>query len=143
MAEAFGGSVLGVRDAVWLHYRYGQKPGFEHALLCLRSRLTQTCIGVAVMRRHADHLELLDLLGEPQYFPPLIAAARLAAHAAGLPSVVTWITASHQHHLVQPGEPVLAHKLNIFVPANAHTPGLAAATLRDRWFLMAGDTDFH
>jgi hypothetical protein len=28
------------------------------------------------------------------------------------------------------------------VPANAYSPGPSPALLRDRWFLMAGDTDF-
>lgn len=142
MAAAFGGSVLGVRDAAWLRHRYGDKPGVQHELLWVRSRLTRRCMGVVVMRRYADTVEIVDLLGPPRYFHLSIRAARRAALAAGTGRVEAWVTASHQHHLVTPGEQAACDKLGILVPANAHSPGPSPASLRDRWFLMAGDTDF-
>jgi hypothetical protein len=139
MAAGLTGAALGVRDAAWLQYRYGSKPGFTYETWLLQEPGAQP--GLLVLRRHAEQLELLDLVGAPDQLARLVGAARVLAARAGL-ALRTWITASHAGLLRQDGDAAVRETLDLFVPANAWTPGVPPAALQGRWFLMAGDTDF-
>lgn len=141
MAKDLQQSVLGVRDAGWLRWRYLQRPGVDYQVLSVRSRWLRRPIGVLVLRRRDDALELLDLVARPQDFARLLALARARAADAGLPRLRCWVSASHQS-LLSGDAPVQADDLAIEVPACRHTLGPEPSTLRNRWFLMAGDADF-
>jgi SAM-dependent methyltransferase len=146
MAAALPRALLPVRDAAWICYRYGQRPGSAYRVRLLFHRLRglrgAQCLGGWVTRQHADHDELMDLVGSPEHFPMLIRAARLAAAARGLLPLRAWITASHAGALIDPADPPSRAELDVQVPTCIHTAGPAPETLRGRWFLMAGDTDF-
>ena len=152
MAHDLQASVLGVRDPAWLRYRYGQKPGVAHCALLLRAAPGADAQGLVVFRTHADHLEVLDLVGPLVHLPLLIDAARhvaatsataaTATEAASPTHVKCWITASHAALLQREGDGAQRDSLDLFVPANAHTPGVTPEALSGRWFLTAGDTDF-
>ncbi len=139
MAAGFTDAVLGVRDAAWLRYRYGQKPGVEYEIWMLQGPNFDP--GFLVLRRHVDQLELMDLIGAPAQLAQLVAAARVLAAQAGL-ALRAWITASHAALLTQHGDAAVPEALDVFVPANAWTPGVPPDALQQRWFLMGGDTDF-
>ncbi len=156
MAADLKASVLGVRDASWLRYRYAQKPGSDcQAVLVRQAAAAGTTaaaappLGLAVFRRHTGHIELLDLVAPTAHMPAVVSAMRGVAQVGvaeraqlfALP-LVAWITASHVHHLRQWGDDAVQEPLNLFIPANAHTPGVPPAALRGHWLLMAGDTDF-
>jgi SAM-dependent methyltransferase len=175
MALDLSASVLGVRDAPWLRYRYAQKPAAAYEVLWLRapeagdvdgsgrdggapgglplpgSSAAAASVGIAVFRRHATHLELLDVVAPTRYIPTLVRALRMEAArsaqgtaegtASPLP-VLAWVTASHAHLWTTTDDGAVHERLNLFVPANAYTPGVPPQALRDRWFLTAGDTDF-
>ena len=143
MAADLRGSVLGVRDPAWLHYRYGLKPDASYEALLLQAVQPGGAFGVVIFRRHASHFEVLDWVAPLAHIPALIAALRRKAAISPNPlPVLAWITASHTHHLRQPDDDAVLEPLNLFVPANAHTPGVSPEDLRGRWFLTAGDTDF-
>ncbi len=143
MAADLQGSALGVRDPAWLRYRYAQKPGADYEALMLRAALSGVAAGVVVFRRHASHIELLDVVARTSRMPALVAALRREAATGPTPKpVLAWMTASHAHLLRQPGDAAVQEPLNLFVPANAHSPGVSPAALRGHWFLTAGDTDF-
>ena len=143
MAADLRASVLGVRDAAWLRYRYALKPDGAYEALLVPAAQAGVAPGVVIFRRHPDHLEVLDLVAPATRMPALITAVRHEAAASPTPvSVLAWITASHAQHLRQPGDAAVLEPLNLFVPANAHTPGVSPAALRGHWFLTAGDTDF-
>jgi hypothetical protein len=140
MAKDLQQSVLGVRDSGWLRWRYLQRPGVDYQVLSVRSRWLRRPIGVLVLRRRDDALELLDLVAARKTSP---ACWRWPARAAdaGLPRLRCWVSASHQS-LLSGDAPVQADDLAIEVPACRHTLGPEPSTLRNRWFLMAGDADF-
>ena len=144
MAAGLTSSVLGVRDPGWVRYRYGLKPGSNYELAMVCEAETGLHLGLLVWRRHADHLELLDLIAAPERMPSLIDALRchVAGTASGPLRVQAWITRSHAHLLQRPGDGAVLESMNLFVPANHHTPGVPPQALAGRWFLMAGDTDF-
>ena len=146
MAQGLEASVLGVRDPAWLRYRYGQKPDVVYTALLVRAAPGTRFMGLVVIRAHADRLEVLDLLGPLADLPNLIEATRHAAStsadAAGRTHVTCWVTVSHAALLMRMGDGVVRDNLDLFVPANAHTPGVSPEALSGRWFLTAGDTDF-
>ncbi len=143
MAVDLGSSVLGVRDAAWLTQRYATKPDFAYEALLLRSWPRGELAGLLVFRRQEDHLEVLDLCGPPTMWPRLIELARSeAARSAAAQGIKAWVTRSHAHLIAQVGDGVLTDPLDMIIPANAYTPGLAPSALAGHWFLMAGDTDF-
>ncbi len=143
MQRHFEDRVIGTRSAAWLRHRYGQRPEVPYEAWLLWSRWSGRASGLAVVRRHADRLELLDLVGEPARFAALVALAQRVAARAALPAVEMWITASQRQLFTGAGFDAAAiAKPGIVVPANVHTPGLPPAQLRDKWFLLSGDTDF-
>lgn len=142
MQAGFAASVLGVRDPTWVHYRYGTKPGHHYEMRLLRSPLSRRPRGAVVWRQHADHLELLDLVAAPRQFGALIELVRGAAAASGVGLVKAWVTESHARLLADACAPQRVEALDVIIPANAHSPGMPPDQLRDRWFLMGGDTDF-
>lgn len=143
MAPAFSDCVLGVRDADWLQYRFLQHPHQRYEVIAVRSRWLRRWLGVLVLRRHEDHLLLLDLVAPPDAVPLLLQTSRHLAAQANVPRLDAWVTQSQAHRLAGPGDTdVAVVDMQIPVPANVHTPGPGPDVLQDRWFLMAGDADF-
>ncbi|WP_198111786.1 GNAT family N-acetyltransferase [Inhella proteolytica] len=144
MAKDMGESALGERDAAWVQWRYLDRPEVEYELHWVLSPWIFRPLGLLVLRRREDALELMDLIAPKPAFGRLVQAARQMAHVAGLPVVRMWITASHRElfAVADPQTPANERELNIDVPACAHTLGPEPARFRGRWFLMAGDADF-
>ena len=144
MASSLREQVLGERDAAWLQWRYLDRPEIEYELHWVLSPWLRRPLGLLVVRRREEALELLDLIGPSSRIALLVQAARQLAHQAGLPQLRLWITASQRARFVgaDPQQAPVEKDLHIDVPACAHTPGPAPALFRERWFLMAGDADF-
>lgn len=141
MAASLADRVLGVRDGAYLVRRYLQHPLFSYHCLALECRFTGRLKGVVVLRQHADHCELVDLLGPLDRWPDLVAAARRAAFRHGQGRLQGWITGSCAPLLAGDGQACRVLETEITVPL-ARNPALAEIS-QGRWFLMAGDSDFH
>jgi hypothetical protein len=141
MAAAWRHAVLGVRDPEWLLHRYFNRPGVRYHVWLLRRRWTRRPVGIVVLRRHEHHVDVLDLVGPPEAYEPLIALARRRAAEWGLGHVECWITASQASVLRDLDPAVAVESMGITVPANVRTAGPVDA-LRNRWLLLAGDADF-
>jgi hypothetical protein len=135
-------ALLPVRDPAWVRHRYGCRPGVAYQVHLLRRRIGGRALGAFVLRLHADHAELMDLIGSPGQMPRLVRAARSSAQAQGVGLLRAWITASHASRLDDPADPAQRSDIDVLVPTCCHTPGPAPDSLRGRWFLMGGDTDF-
>lgn len=142
MCGGLPAALLPVRDPAWLRHRYGNRPDVTYRLCVLRRRLGGRAIGAFVLRAHDDHVELMDLIGPPNALAGLVRAARLATQAIGRVCMRSWITSSHVHWIDDPVDPARRTDPDVQVPTCVHTPGLAPDSLRGRWFLMGGDTDF-
>lgn len=143
MAPSFQDAIVGIRDAAWLQYRYLQHPQQHYQLLLVRSRWLRRALGVLVLRRHEDHLQLLDVVGPAESLATLVAVARHEAARAGLTKVEAWIARAHAHRLTGADDAeATITDLQITLPTIVHTPGPSTQSLRGRWFLMAGDADF-
>jgi SAM-dependent methyltransferase len=142
MHTALPHALLPVRDPAWIRHRYGRRPGVAYQVYLLRRRLGGQAVGAFVLRLHADHAELMDLIGAARHMPSLVRAARARAGAQGVAWLRLWITASQAHWVDDPADPAARIDIDVFVPTCIHTPGPAPDSLRGRWFLTGGDTDF-
>ena len=143
MAADLGDVVLGVRDSRWLQWRFIERPEVSYQLLLVCSRWLRRPLGLLVLRRRDDALELMDWVGRPRHWATLLAVARARAADAGLPQLRCWITASQQSRLAGlAADAPQVQDLSIDVPACSHTPGPDPASFKNRWYLMSGDADF-
>lgn len=143
MAAGFSGSVLGVRDADWVQYRYLDHPSARYELLLVRQGLLRRPLGLLVVGRQDGHLRLLDVVAPPAAMVALVAVARRRAAECGLGQLEAWVTRSHIARLrVGAAADAELLELNIPLPTIVHTPGPGVEALRGRWFLLAGDADF-
>lgn len=141
MAASMCDRVLCVRGGAYLVHRYLQHPLFSYHCLALEGRVTGRGEGVVILRQHADYFELVDVLGSIERLPDLVAAARRFAFRHGGGYLRGWITASSVSMLTGGGGDFRLMDTGITVPL-AKSPALAEIS-QDRWFLMAGDSDFH
>lgn len=134
--------LIGVRDADYLRRRYAAHPHYHYDLLAIRRLPFLAPHAFAVVRNVPDSgLEWLDLVSHPGDIPMLAAAVRRHAHRIGARRVFGWITASQQGYFTETGADFLPTE--VVVPASSWCDEPTPATQKDRWWLMAGDTDSH
>ncbi len=132
-------ALIGVRDAARIAQRYLNHPEHRYGVWLLQHRMTRRAIGLIVVRQHEDRLEWLDMVAPTAAWDECAQAVLFLARKLGLDRVTLWLTRPFHQHLQLP------HQLNetdISIPCNSFTPGPSAESLRDRWLLMGGDTDF-
>ncbi len=140
MSGDLGRAIVGIRDWEYLQYRYLHHPEKRYDVLLISTRLTRRPQGVVVLHRDGDSCELMDLVAPLANIPVLITCARsLTARWNGV-RLYCWVT----HHYAQPfietgGVPV---DPDIHIPWCIAVSGPTVAELKDRWWLMSGDTDF-
>ena len=141
MAAHFHDAIIGVRDAAWFDARYRQHPETPYTLWLIQHRLTRKPIAAFVLRERADDsMELIDLVSSPQHFNLVVDAARRHAARRGKKRVMAWITRSQTPRWADTHPQT--HDTGVRVPISVITPGPAIEEVRNRWWLMGGDTDF-
>ncbi len=140
MAADLREAAVGVRDAGFVEYRYFQHPHHRYEVLLLESRFTRKPLGVFVLRRHERDVELMDLIAPLERIPALITAARRLLSRWGLAELYCWITEHNTDRFVRTGGRV--NLLDSYLPLCRWIRGEPAELMRDKWWLMAGDTDF-
>jgi hypothetical protein len=139
MANDLARLIVGIRDVDYLHYRYEQNPQFAYRLFLVRNRVSGRARGLIVLRPDGEICRLIDVVGPLRDLPLLVEYARRIADRWGLP-LVTWITSQQAHWFNTPD----AEKkpTGIHIPGNCYLERVPVSELRDRWWLMMGDTDF-
>ena len=141
MAADFKDSILGVRDARYIDERFMKHPSVTYRCLLFRHAVTGKAQGLVVLRPlETGDFELMDIVAPRRNFTRLVSAARHWAARHGAARVKAWVTASHAGLLATADAEQTP--LDLVVPANVWSQGPSADTLRGRWWLMAGDTDF-
>lgn len=140
MADYFDNAIIGVRDADWLDARYRQHPEVQYSLWQVLHRLTRKPLIAFVLREREDSIELIDLVGPPQHFVLAVNAARRHAAQRGKARVIAWTT----HSQLERWSVTRAQNCDtgVRVPVSIITPGPSPDEVRNRWWLMGGDTDF-
>jgi len=140
MMASLDGAVLGVRDMSYLAHRYLRHPEHSYQLMVVESAWLRRPIGLVVMRRHAQHFELLDLLAAWEDMPSLLLGVR------------NWLALSGEGVATLSLTERFARQLAPYVSSVRNTefrimgnPFCAPDTLhamRNRWWLTGGDTDY-
>nr|WP_315488479.1 GNAT family N-acetyltransferase [uncultured Rhodoferax sp.] len=140
MANDLQDSVVGVRDWKFLEHRYFEHPHNQYEAMVVTSRWTGKELGVIVLRRLENACELLDVIAPLANLPVLLDQARRMTARWALPYLYCWITTNHAGRFQACGGK--QELLNVFIPTSCWTDDPRVDMLRDKWWLMSGDTDF-
>ena len=140
MANDLRTSAVGVKNWEFLERRYFSHPHNHYEVLLVTARLSGKPLGVMVLRRLENACELLDLIGPLSSLALLIDQARRMTSRWALPHLYCWITTNHMHRFIDCGGTQEA--LDLSIPASSWTKNPQSELFKDKWWLMAGDTDF-
>lgn len=141
MARDLAGAIIGVRDWKHLRYRYLDHPERQYELLLVNSRFTGRPLGLLVLQREADAVALTDLVAPLRHLPALLVQARRLTGLWGKASLYGWITRQHARHF--PTTDLQSRDIDVSIPTNTWVQQpFPPDRLKDRWWLMCGDTDF-
>lgn len=127
------------KDAAFVAWRYLKHPHERYESLLIKHRLTGKPIGLCVLKVEAERVLWMEALAPPAHLPALAQVARAAAWLLGRRKLVLWCSAPDTARFGDVGNAVA---LPITTPANVWTPGPAPEDLNERWWLLAGDTDW-
>lgn len=140
MASDLKDAVAVARDPDYFRYRYLHHPQYDYDILSVTDRLTGSIRGLAVLRREKEECKLLDLLAPLKEIPLLIDAVRRQTGRWGLMGVSAWISLPFADLFANTGG---EHTMtDVRIPANVWSEGPSIEFLKDRWWLMMGDSDF-
>lgn len=134
------GAVVGVRDWAYLQYRYVNHPTLHYELLAVTRRLGQQPLGVLVVRHDGEHWELMDVIGALRDLPALIHHGRRWAGSHGGKQLRAWICSAWQPQFA--GHAATFADIEVSVASSICRAGPGIDSMRQRWWLMGGDTDF-
>lgn len=140
MSRDFSAGLIGVRDWNYLKYRYIDHPDKHYEICLVRNRMGRRPRGVIVYHLQERDCELLDIIAPLKEIPALIEQARKIAGCQGADRLYCWIAAGYSH-LFESTEGQ-ARDLGISIPACLWTEGPPLEQIRQRCWLMGGDTDF-
>ena len=140
MAQDLRLSVACIRDGPYLDWRYFSHPHNHYEVMLVTARITGRPLGVVVLRRMESSCELMDVIGPLTNLPLLIDQARRLTGLWGLPYLYCWITKNHaQRFLDCDGQ---EEPLSVSIPASCWIDDPRGVSVKDKWWLMSGDTDF-
>lgn len=140
MANDLRHAVVGVRDWEYLEHRYFAHPHNHYEVLALTSRITGRPLGVMVLRRLESSCELLDVIAPLANLDVVIDQARRMTARWGLAHLYCWITTNYASLFTAHAGKEEA--LNVLIPTSCWTDDPRVDMLKDKWWLMSGDTDF-
>ena len=140
MAQDLKQSIVGVRNWKYLKRRYFNCPGKNYHVILVKRRFLGTPIGVFVVRKEGTELLFLDIVAPLAHFSELIHHARRLVANFDTQSLRGWITQSHQEAFMVEGTEAV--ETDVVIPGIEWVAGPKLSDVRDRWWLMSGDTDF-
>jgi hypothetical protein len=140
MARDLKDAVVGVRDWGYLDHRYLRHPHRRYEVLLARSWLGLRVQGIIVLQQQGQSCELMDLIAPLRNIPALIGAARRIAGRLGISDIHCWVTQHNAGLFLRSGGDMLDP--DVSVPTSIWVDGPPVDALKDRWWLMGGDTDF-
>lgn len=127
------------KDAKSLEWRYLRHPQETYELVLVTHRLTNKPVGLCVLKLESERVLWMDVLGPPAHLPALAQVVRAATWRSERRTLALWCS---EPDIGRFGSVTNARALPITIPANIWTPGPAPEDLLNRWWLLAGDTDY-
>jgi len=138
MANCLNQSLVGVRDWQRVHYRYLSHPHHQYELFFVTQ--DQRIVALVVLHFEGELCKLMDFIGHLDYVPLAVQHVRHLAQQRGIAHISLWIT----EHFIStfPARDRTQLTLEIAVPHNIWTQTFPPSDVAERWWLMAGDTDY-
>ena len=140
MAADLANAVVGVRNWNYLRHRYFEHPTNAYEVYVVRRRLTGGCVGVLVLRRTEERCELIDLVAPLRAIPALVVHARRLAGLGGSTSLHCGITENFSALFSE--QEGVKKDMDIRIPTSILGAVPDPECIKNRWWLMLGDTDF-
>lgn len=139
MAADLPDAIVGIRDAAWLDYRYRAHPATRYEIIGVTGGLLRRPLGVVVLRRLPESVELLDVVARPARIAELVICARRIVRRWDLPVLHAWVSENIARWF---GADAAVSDPAVKVPHCAWTEGPPIAEVAGRWWLTGGDADF-
>ena len=140
MAEDLRSALVGIRDWSYLQHRYLNHPTQRYQLMLVKNRFGGRARGILVLRHDVHDSEIVDIIAPLSEIPLLILHARRLAGISGRHRLFCRITENFAACFAAAGGTKQA--LDIRIPASIWDAAPSVDSLRNRWWLMSGDTDF-
>jgi len=140
MAQDLQHAIVGVRDDTYLLNRYLKHRNHSYQTFVVKNRITDKPYGVAILDIKEQRCDIVDIISPLKNIATIIVhAKRFAAlnHCEQLFCQITdnfsaYFQDEHAHTAV----------MDIRIPCNTWTAGPKPESLKNQWWLMAGDMDF-
>jgi hypothetical protein len=123
-----------------VRHRYLEHPHKKYELLLVSRRFSGQPLGIIVLYRDEAVCKLLDIIAPLRQIPLLIRQARRIAGHWGAKTLSLWITENFVSLFSRAGGEL--HPLDIRIPHCIWYEGPPVEAVRNKWWLMGGDTDF-
>ncbi|HEY0962311.1 MAG TPA: GNAT family N-acetyltransferase [Pseudomonadales bacterium] len=131
--------IVARKDADFVSWRYLHHPLERYTLLLVTHRISRRTIGLCVLKVEDERVLWMDAIAPLANLPALAQVARAATWLLERRKLVLWCSEPDVNRF---GAVSAATALPITTPANVWTPGPAPDVLKDKWWLLAGDTDW-
>jgi hypothetical protein len=133
-------AILVIRDTEYLQYRYFDNPQHQYQMMLVRLAKDENILGLVILRIDGHECRLMDMVCGLRNINHLVTCSRHLAHHWNLTKLFGWITSSKLDAFT-PSLPMTT-STDIYIPGNIHVQKIPIDRLRNRWWLMMGDTDF-
>lgn len=130
--------LVSVRNWQYVHHRYLSHPHNSYEFLLLTHRFTGQALAIIVILREQQQCKVMDFIGDIRHIFEAIQQIKRISNRWEMKQVSLWISKNFIP-LFPTAEPV---SLDIFVPHNIWSACFPPEEIQDKWWLMAGDTDF-
>lgn len=140
MKKSLAPFYLGIRDWAYIDYRYIKHPTINYQLYLVVNRFTMRHVGLFVLRKHDNNtFELMDLVANIKDMPLLILFARNEVFKLNGTLLFSWMNDVIVSKLVSDAYIV---DIEVTIPCIIWTKCIEPKELKDKWWLMSGDTDW-
>jgi hypothetical protein len=142
MRVDFQNDAIGVRDADYIKWRYVDHPRFAYRFFVLNHRFGNRPKALAVVRVSNGCATIVDILGPKRFFGVVVrlVEGQLSADE-NVARVEIFISGGHRGLIDECG--LVANETEIVIPRIVLDGAPCVSGLRDRLFVMAGDSDLY
>ena len=140
MEVQLGQFIVVTRDANYLRYRYLNHPEFTYRFLVVRKPWTRRVLGLLIIKQDGESIRVMDLLAGLTDIPDVVRAIQTAMMGLGIKDMTAWVATSQLPYFE--GTAHTTEDIDVRIPDHGWTPGLRLESIRCRWWISLGDTDF-
>lgn len=141
MRDSLGDAAVCERDHRYFFWRFLGHPVNRYDCIAVSRARGRAWLGVVVVLDQGEWIELVDVLGALPDLPLLVAAAARFGKERQKAVARGWVSEAFAGAFGEGGLPMTYAGLS-FVMVESSPPRWQSR-IGDRWFVMAGDTDFH